>query len=403
MCVYHSSKPHIHALKPILYYCYCLPVIVIADIPWVSQCADAFLSKCFAVSYSIASLNVLSGNPSDHFVHRHTHRVVRGTLAIFGRADGRLSGILKSCPASSSSLQFLLTCKTISSLSCFNFLPLRDNNFVPALSTAEASACLSCNQASSIQSYGGTCESITIGHNPFKLPLTKAGIFLKRHRPLFLCERLLMETDAADEERTMHEKREDLDGDSIMTQTYRDSICKICTNIFSCFRQQERVRNALSMSVHSMMDCSICVKIHKKRSSHALIGAYMSIEPKDGGNANSSSNEDTTGELDSDEMQDSYSVDDIIDGAIKERKVNGRLHVLFNAFDKENKGFLTQDDFIAGIVLVDPLLMESQAKIMFKEADTDHSCEIDYNQFVAFLHNSGYYEQVKVPPGKQIE
>jgi hypothetical protein len=129
----------------------------------------------------------------------------------------------------------------------------------------------------------------------------------------------------------------------------------------------------------------------------------MSIEPKDGGNANSSRNEDTTGELDSDEMQDSYSVDDIIDGAIKEKKVNGRLHILFNAFDKENKGFLTQDDFIAGIVLVDPLLLKEEAKIMFKEADTDHSCEIDYNQFVAFLQNSGYYEQVKVPPGNRDE
>ena len=115
----------------------------------VSQCADAFLSKCFAVSYSIAGLNVLSGNPSDHFVHRHTHRVVRGTLAIFGRPDGRLS----------------------------------------ALSTAEGSVCLSVNQASSIQSHGGTCESITIGHNPFTLNLSKAGMFLKRHRPLFLCER----------------------------------------------------------------------------------------------------------------------------------------------------------------------------------------------------------------------
>jgi len=123
--------------------------VVIGDIPWVSQCADAFLSKCFAVSYSIAGLNVLSGNPSDHFVHRHTHRVVRGTLAIFGRPDGRLS----------------------------------------ALSTAEISVCLSVNQASSIQSHGGTCESITIGHNPSKLPLSKAGIFLRRHRPLFLCER----------------------------------------------------------------------------------------------------------------------------------------------------------------------------------------------------------------------
>ena len=105
---------------------------------------------------------MLSGNPSDHLVHRHTHRVVRGSLVICGRPDGRLS----------------------------------------ALSTAEAAVCLSVNQASSIQSLGGTCESITIGHNPFKLPLTKKGIFLKRKRPLFLCERKLIESDAREENDT---------------------------------------------------------------------------------------------------------------------------------------------------------------------------------------------------------
>ena len=58
--------------------------VVIGDIPWVAQCAEAFLSKIFAVSYSIAGLNVLSGNPSDHLVHRHTHRVTRGTLLVCG-------------------------------------------------------------------------------------------------------------------------------------------------------------------------------------------------------------------------------------------------------------------------------------------------------------------------------
>ena len=48
--------------------------VVIGDVPWVAQAAEAFLSKIFACSYSIAGLNVLSGNPADHFVHRHTHR-----------------------------------------------------------------------------------------------------------------------------------------------------------------------------------------------------------------------------------------------------------------------------------------------------------------------------------------
>jgi len=123
--------------------------VVIGDIPWVAQAADAFLSKIFACSYSAAGITVLSGNPSDHLVHRHTHRVVRGALLVVGRPDGRLS----------------------------------------ALTTAEATTSLSLSQASSIQSFGGTCESITIGHSPYKLPLSKHGIYLNRHRPLYLCEK----------------------------------------------------------------------------------------------------------------------------------------------------------------------------------------------------------------------
>jgi hypothetical protein len=44
--------------------------VVVGDIPWVAQSVEAFLSKIFARSYSIAGLSVLSGNPADHLVHR---------------------------------------------------------------------------------------------------------------------------------------------------------------------------------------------------------------------------------------------------------------------------------------------------------------------------------------------
>ena len=127
--------------------------------PWVAQSAEAFLSKIFACSYSIAGLNVLSGNPADHLVHRHTHRVVRGSLLICGRPDGRLT----------------------------------------ALTSLEASTCLAVNQASSIQSLGGTCESITIGHNASELPLSYKGICLETHRPKFLCEIMLDDIDVKDQ------------------------------------------------------------------------------------------------------------------------------------------------------------------------------------------------------------
>ena len=67
--------------------------VIVGDIPWVAQSAEQFLSKIFACSYSIAGLNVLSGNPADHLVHRHTHRVVRGSLLVCGRPDGRLPAL----------------------------------------------------------------------------------------------------------------------------------------------------------------------------------------------------------------------------------------------------------------------------------------------------------------------
>lgn len=100
--------------------------LLIGDIPYVSQSIEAYVSKLFALSYSIASISVSSGNPTDHLVHRHTHRVVRGSLLAMGRPDGRLNG----------------------------------------LASAENTASLSLSQASSIQNWGVTCESITIGHNP---------------------------------------------------------------------------------------------------------------------------------------------------------------------------------------------------------------------------------------------
>lgn len=67
----------------------------------------------------------------------------------------------------------------------------RPDGRLSALTSLEATVCLSVNQASSIQSLGSTCESVTIGHNPYKLPLSFRGIFLNSHRPNFLCETML--------------------------------------------------------------------------------------------------------------------------------------------------------------------------------------------------------------------
>ena len=46
-------------------------------------------------------------------------------------------------------------------------------------------------QASSIQNLGITCESFTLGHNPFDLPLSTTAIHLPRLRPQFISEYML--------------------------------------------------------------------------------------------------------------------------------------------------------------------------------------------------------------------
>eukprot|EP00523_Entomoneis_sp_CCMP467_P014427 CAMPEP_0168768872 /NCGR_PEP_ID=MMETSP0725-20121227/2106_1 /TAXON_ID=265536 /ORGANISM="Amphiprora sp., Strain CCMP467" /LENGTH=1423 /DNA_ID=CAMNT_0008818255 /DNA_START=10 /DNA_END=4281 /DNA_ORIENTATION=- len=125
--------------------------IVVADVPWVAQAVEAFISKLFACAYSMATVNVISGNPEDHLVHRHTHRVVRGTLLACGRPDGRLS----------------------------------------SLTSAESAVNLAASQACSIVSVlGGSCEMVTIGHNPAALGLSKQDIFLPTNRAPFLGERI---------------------------------------------------------------------------------------------------------------------------------------------------------------------------------------------------------------------
>jgi len=315
--------------------------VVIGDIPWVAQCAEAFLSKIFAVSYSIAGLNVLSGNPADHFVHRHTHRVVRGSLVICGRPDGRLS----------------------------------------ALSTAEAAVCLSVNQASSIQSLGGTCESITIGHNPFKLALTKNAIFLKRKRPLFLCERLLVEADAKQDQRQTDMIAEEQD-----SWTFR--LFGVICQCLGLRRSSDMVD--LSVSHH---DPSIKPRVYKQRSAAALIGAYMNFE-----------DHKNKEQHPTDDVQDeAVSVDEVVASAVKERKFSDKAKTLFEALDVDGNGFLSEDDFIKGSNKVIPELSEEQARHLFAQADYDQSGHLDYDQFLELLRTSDLERCVKLPPSNRDE
>lgn len=70
--------------------------IVIVDNACVHQLVEIFVSKLFSQSYSMISVTVHGAVGLDHFVHRFTHRVVRGLLIAVGRPDGRLCCLAKS-------------------------------------------------------------------------------------------------------------------------------------------------------------------------------------------------------------------------------------------------------------------------------------------------------------------
>ena len=245
--------------------------VVIGDIPWVAQSAEAFLSKIFACSYSAAGLSVLSGNPNDHLVHRHTHRVVRGTLLLVGRPDGRLS----------------------------------------ALTSAEATCSLSLSQASSIQSIGGTCESVTIGHSPYKLPLSKNAIYLKRHRPLYLCEKLVHE----------REGEKNLDG----------------------------------------------------KSPGALLGIYNKYHEEHA-------------ELSVHTLSHKNAVSLLTEARINSGKRADVARSIFDEIDVNKDGALCLTEFTAAYKKVDKTLTDAQIAKLFRDADTDNSGELDFDEFLEVLN-----------------
>ena len=299
--------------------------VVIGDpCPWVAQSAEAFLSKIFACSYSIAGLNVLSGNPADHLVHRHTHRVVRGSLLVCGRPDGRLT----------------------------------------ALTTLEASTCLAVNQASSIQSIGGTCESITIGHNKSKLPLSAKAIFLETIRPLFLCERLLKESDGS------------MVSDMIFTSTGK---LKINRSAFeeNSFRgmnasmvceegDQNRLKNLLKRKISSADERSTSFR----RTSAALIGAYTNM------------GKEAKNKASKDDDYDKFDIDGIIEEMIKERNDTDKYRKIFEGMDSNGDGAIDFDEFVDAYKNINPDVELLQLKHMFMEADLDGNGRIDFDEFV---------------------
>ena len=210
--------------------------------------------------------------------------------------------------------------------------------------------------------------------------------------------RLLVETDAK-EERVNRESGV-FDDESIASQRHH-GLSYICKNLFSCFSRSS-YDGPLSMSIHQMMDCSVSLKIHKQRNSHALVGAYLDINNQHKSQSFvNSSRKDESDKGDPYESEDTYSVDDIVADAIRDRKSRGRLYLLFKKFDENGSGILSEKEFVNGLTTLDSKLTEAEAKAMFRGADKNDSGMVDYNEFLSFLKRMGYDQQVSIPPSNR--
>lgn len=126
--------------------------IVIVDQPVVHQMLENFVTKLYAQAFSFMTPDVHGACGVDHFVHRYTHRVVRGLLMAVGRPDGRLG----------------------------------------CLSKAENAVILATKQAAFIQNpaygRGSGPEIVTVGHNPFSPSFQGSNIVINSKRRKFLEE-----------------------------------------------------------------------------------------------------------------------------------------------------------------------------------------------------------------------
>jgi hypothetical protein len=124
--------------------------LVIADVPWVHQSLEIYVSKLFALSYGDNGLEVHGSNPVDSLVHRFTHRVQRGVLIALGRPDGRISSMARN----------------------------------------EGACLLAAMQAAAIQNMGTGPEIFSLGHNTYQgnPSAIREHVVLPTHRRPFMCE-----------------------------------------------------------------------------------------------------------------------------------------------------------------------------------------------------------------------
>jgi hypothetical protein len=230
---------------------------------------------------------------------------------------------------------------------------------------------------------GGTCESITIGHNPFKLPLTHDAIFLERNRPLFLCEQMLIEADIEEEKSNPEINR-------IEAPTRIQRVWSALSDNLSLAKQAlGSRREMLARSREDALILLLGVSRHRsrRRSSSALVGAYMNFD-------NDSCRIVPTEEG----REEQISLEFVIGAAIQEHKWSDDAQKLFKTLDVDNNGFIGKDEFIAGYHKLNPELTEDLLHQIFDECDLEGSGMLDFAEFLEVMRSPKLESAVKLPP-----
>lgn len=238
----------------------------------------------------------------------------------------------------------------------------RPDGRLPALTSLEASTCLSVNQASSIQSMGGTCESLTIGHNKSKLPLSHRAIYLKSHRPMFLSEKILDNIDAHED--LVRQRKEKLKEEKEKSRSM--SLGSTFARAASYFAETTTVRGRDGLE----LSLSRSRQAKTTRSSNSLLGAYVNLE-RDARKRREQKKVD----------MHAAKVTGLVDHMIKSRQGIENTRRVFNEMDTDNDGVVSLEEFMQEYsrrTKVSP----SHLRQLFEEADIDDSGTLSFDEFL---------------------
>ena len=141
-----------------------------------------------------------------------------------------------------------------------------------------------------------------------------------------------------------------------------------------------------SLSYHR--DSSVRPVLHRKESAAALLGRFRNFaEDHENKSKTSADSPSSSAGVDSHRVENSINM--IIKMAAEDRKWSDRIHHLYRAFDRDNDGVLTEDEFIRGWSKHHTGTMTAEELTdLFHMADTDDTGTLDYDEFRTLLMNS---------------